>query len=139
MRNRLLSAARTPWVSFLDDDDVLYPDHLAKHAAVADDADVVYSFCDVHGRSDWSPNEHFDVETLRQRNFIPATVSARADVLREVRGFRPSSECEHGWEDWDLWLRLLDAGARFICVPTITWLYRFHGGNKTYRGEGDAT
>ena len=28
------------------------------------------------------------------------------------------------WEDWDLWIRLARAGARFRTVPVKTWEYR---------------
>jgi hypothetical protein len=27
---------------------------------------------------------------------------------------------------WDLWVRALDAGARFKCVPAVTWTYRMN-------------
>jgi len=27
-------------------------------------------------------------------------------------------------EDHDLWVRALDAGARFRCIPEVTWTYR---------------
>lgn len=135
-RNILLSASSGTRVAVLDDDDVAYPHHLERLAMSS--ADIVYSYCEVEGRSGWSPNEPFDAEALLTRNYIPATTLIRADLLRELGGWRASADSAHGWEDWDLWLRALAAGASFACVPETTWRYRFHGGNKTMRGEGAA-
>lgn len=129
VRNALVRAAGTEWVAFLDDDDVLYPGHLATLTAGAAGADVVYSFCDVEGRGGWTPNQEFDAAALRSYNFIPVTALVRRSAFLSVGGFPES----HPVEDWDLWRRLLDAGAEFRCVPTVTWLYRFHGDNATTR------
>jgi len=127
VRNALLRSARGDRIAILDDDDLLYPRHLEALAAV--DADVAYSFCDVAGR-DWTPNRAFDPVALRAGNYIPITALIRRDLLERLGGF-PDTRME----DWDLWLRALDAGARFACVPEVTWRYRFHGGNRTHRGR----
>lgn len=129
-RNSLLTASSGLRVAVLDDDDVALPEHLALLAAV--EADIVYSYCEVTGR-DWSPNRPFDPVALRASNYIPVTALIRAELLRDLGGWR--SDVSNGWEDWDLWLRALDAGASFACVPVVTWRYRFHGGNKTHRGK----
>ena len=129
-RNDLVAGASTEWVAFLDDDDVLYPHHLATLRAATDDADVVYSYCDVEGRNGWSPNQPFDVGALRAYNFIPVTAMVRRAAFVLAGGFPAAT---HPVEDWHLWLRLLDQGARFRCVPEVTWRYRFHGDNATTR------
>jgi len=131
-RNRLVGAAAGDWIAVLDDDDLLFPDHLATLWEARDTADVIYPYCEVSGR-EWSPNRPFDAAELRRGNYIPITALIRADYLR-AHGWSP----EVDMEDWDLWLRLLDAGARFACVPKVTWLYRFHGSNKTLVGEAVA-
>ncbi len=137
MRNRLAGCADTPWLAFLDDDDLLLPEHLELLLETVDGADIAYSFCKVLGR-DWSPNRPFDPVALQQTNYIPATVLIRTHAFREAGGFRPSGQVEHGWEDWDLWLRLLGQGRRFAWTEAVTWLYRFHAGNKTILGEQGA-
>lgn len=129
-RNALLSAVGGARVAVLDDDDVAYPHHLERLAMV--DADIVYSWCDVEGRPGWSPNEHFDADALRSRNYIPITTLIRVELLRDLGGWH--EDAAHGWEDWDFWLRALDAGVRFACVPEVTWRYRFHGRNKSING-----
>ena len=132
IRNRLAKAADgCEWLAFLDDDDLLYPGHLQLLSAVGHlaQADLVYPYCDVQGR-EWNPSRPFDEAALRAGNYIPVTVLVRRQAFLDAGGFR--DDVQHGWEDWNLWLRLLDNGARFVNVPEATWLYRFHSSNKTY-------
>jgi hypothetical protein len=130
---QLALSARNEWVATLEDDDLWYPQHLASLTASAGEADIVYSYCDVDGR-DWSPNSPFDADRLRRENYIPATALIRRSLLADLGGWRDGQES--GWyEDWDLWRRALGAGARFVCVPEVTWIYHWHGGNKTIVGE----
>ena len=138
MRNLLFRAVRTEWTAVLDDDDTFLPQHLDWLLAASHDADIVYSLPLVEGRSGWQPVGPFDAIRLRRESYIPATALIRTRLLDSIGGWRDSSQCLHGWEDWDLWLRALDAGARFTFVPEVTWRYRFHGGNKTTLGEGGA-
>jgi len=140
VRNRLAYAADDcDWLAFLDDDDLLYPAHLAdlEQTADATNADFVYPFCDVEGRNGWNPSRDFDADALRQGNFIPVTVLVRRQSFLAAGGF--PEHAEHGWEDHALWLQLLDAGARIVCHPQPTWRYRFHPGSKTYAGQTEAT
>jgi hypothetical protein len=115
----------------------------------------VYSWCHVAPRvangtvpelpavlaeNGWLPNQDFDEDRLRAANYIPATTLVRRALWTKLAGWR-----EDGWrfgaehddpaltEDWDFWLRALDARARFVCVPKVTWTYRYHGGNLWLR------
>lgn len=133
---QLALAARNEWVATLEDDDLWLPNHVAvlrqgvwEHE---DHVDILYPYCRVEGR-DWSPNAPFDPERLKRENYIPATALIRRSLIADLGGWREG--VQHGWEDWDFWLRALAAGARFACVPVVTWIYRFHGGNKTMLGE----
>lgn len=129
--NALLPAAKATgaeWVAQLADDDLMLPSHLQTLVDHATDADIVYSYCRVEGRV-WDPNALFDADRLRRENYIPATTLIRTSLCVEL-GWRADSE--HGFEDWDFWLRALERGARFVCVPEVTWVYRFHGANMSY-------
>lgn len=139
VKTRMLWGARGDWIAPLDDDDVFLSNHLATLAGYAPDADIVYSFCRVEGRDGWNPNRTFDADALREGNFIPATALIRASLLRDLGGWPDSADSPNGWEDYALWLKALDAGARFVCAPSVTWVYRFHGRNKTYHGEQGAS
>lgn len=139
VRNRAVDRVDTEWVAFLDDDDELLPDHLklcARYATLSA-VDVVYPGYEVVGGED--PVNcfgiPFDAGLLRRRNFIPVTVLARTEKVREAGGFQPRPD-ENGdpCEDWGLWLSMLDNGAKFGHLPQRTW--RWHLGDTT-RGRPD--
>lgn len=138
VKTDLALAAQGDWVATLEDDDFLHPEHLDTLAAHTDGADIVYSWCAVRGRPGWSPNREFDPIALRAGNFIPSTALIRRGLIVGLWGWRSGAACAHGWEDWDFWLRALDFGARFRCVPQVTWTYCFGAGNKTFHGEKGA-
>ncbi len=151
-RNRLLEATCCDWVHFHDADDTLAPGFLATMAARADDGtDVV--LCDV----DW-----IDAATgtkcaewrYRQADFdqqplvalIHNTVGGigglyRRELLRRMGGF---NEGLAYWEDTDLHIRLVRAGARVAVVnEVLSCAYRrpdsFSNGNlrAVWRGKSE--
>ncbi len=128
VRNRLIQAVQTEWTAFLDDDDILKPNHFEVMAPFHEEADLIWTWCDSIGRGSFNPNSRFNERRLRENgNYIPITVAVRTSKLREVGCFSDAR-----LEDWDLWIRLLDAGARFVNVPIVTWTYRFLGNNRTF-------
>jgi glycosyltransferase involved in cell wall biosynthesis len=159
-RNRAWRAATTEWVAFLDDDDVLRPAHVALCLRHAQDtgADVVYPWFNIYDATDRdishmdplsvpvggryvSPygvtfNDELRRELLTRNNFIPVTVLVRRSLLDDVGGFPIPNTPE--WpddccEDWGLWRRLLDVGARFEHLPRRTWIWYWHGRNTSGR------
>jgi GT2 family glycosyltransferase len=127
-RNRAMAAVDCEWTAFLDDDDAWRPLHIERLLSTAENchADLVYPWFDVEGGSDPLGREGvpFDAEAVRLANYIPVTVLVRTEAVRAVGGF-PSLPCE----DWELWLRLLDAGAKFVHLPERTWIWNHWGGN----------
>ncbi len=121
--NRLLRMAKGDWWVWLNDDDVLEPSFLEELLPFTSEWDVIYPHARLGGL-DWGfhMGETFDEGRLRQSNYIPCTALIRLDKTLELGGLR--EDLDH-CEDWDLWLRLLDAGARFKCVPKTLWTYRF--------------
>mgnify|MGYP001606334449 FL=1 len=135
MLNRMIGSAvatGAEWVALLADDDLAYPGHLETLASASNSADIIYTWCDVHGRPGWNPNRLFDADALRAGNYIPGTVLMRTDLANNL-GWR--TDAAHGFEDWNFWLRAIDWGARFACIPEITWQYRFHGTNISWGGQ----
>lgn len=128
-RNKALECVRTEWLAFLDDDDELYPHHLDEclRAAIAHDADVVYPGCDVIGGHD--PHDRFgqpfDPDLMRQKSYIPVTSLVRTYYALEVGGFErpPGSD----YDDWGFYLKLLNAGAKFLHHPVKTWRWTHWG------------
>lgn len=131
LRNRMLHAATTPLVAFLDDDDLLDPTHLEELLAALElepAGDVAWSF---HRGGPRTPRPSSERELWRimraGRNCIAVTVLARRDVLLAAGGFDPAAR----YEDYDLWMRLR-GGARFICVARETWTYRIQTDSRTH-------
>lgn len=135
MRNALIGEVATPLVAFLDDDDLLDADHLEQLVAAIVDvgADLAWSYHRTEGSTAAvTPRPRSDRHAGRLlrggRNCIPVTVVARLDAIRAGGCFDPADR----YEDYSLWLRMLDAGARFTCVREETWTYRFLGENRTW-------
>lgn len=131
IRNELAAQVDTDWLLCLDDDDLLLSHYLEVVAPELETADVVYTSWYLTGAPDPQPLDRFDAEILRVQNFIPVTAAVRTEMFRAVGGFR-----DVPLEDHDLWLRLLDAGARFTYVPVVCWRYRRQPGSRTDT-EGD--
>jgi hypothetical protein len=132
VRNRLVRRATTEFVAFLDDDDLLDADHLATLVARAREsgADVVASWWrwgDPPGPFPAPHLERFDADRLRSDNYIPVTVVARRAAVLAAGGF----DRHDRYEDWALWLRMLDRGCRFEIVPRETWTYRLRPSGRT--------
>jgi glycosyltransferase involved in cell wall biosynthesis len=127
-KNRLVRAVGSTWTAFLDDDDVLGPDHLETLLAHAgDDVDLVWSLCAVEGR-DWEPDHCCDLDQLEFYNFIPVAYLVRTKAYLAVGGM---PEGDVGAYDWRFLKALLAAGGHFRCVHEVTWTYRFLGANHS--------
>lgn len=119
----------TEWFFRLDDDDLVDPDHFEVLSHwLDDDADIVFTWCRIQGGGELHPEDQFQVcwqheygwEHLYETNWIPCSAAVRTSLFRDLGGYDEA----HEFEDWDLWQRALDEGARFRCVPAVTWTYR---------------
>ena len=136
-RNRALFAAHTEWVAFMDDDDVLYPEHTHRLVRMQMDsgADVIFPWFDTDppGGDPFPP--HFESREYdpAEPHMFPITTLVRRSLAVEVGGFPeadPVSEVCAG-EDWTFWLKLRDAGAKFAHVNERTWLWNMRGQNTS--------
>lgn len=67
---------------------------------------------------------------LYERDPLPtSSVVVRQEAVRAAGGFE--SDVPYGVEDWDLWLRLVAAGATFVCEPAARVRYRRHASGLT--------
>jgi glycosyltransferase involved in cell wall biosynthesis len=142
--NAGLVACRAPHVARMDADDRCHPERLAKQVAALDAdpglavcASLVDGFPHDHVREgfriyiDWL-NHLVDHEAITREIFIESplahpSVAFRKRWVEKVGGYQ-----EHGWpEDYDLWLRLYLAGARFEKVPEVLLYWREHEARLT--------
>lgn len=149
--NAALRAATAPYFLFLDDDDLLYADHietlmrsLTDHpecrAAYAPGLEVVtrvdpargryVEACELRPTGLWRP---WDYAALLEDNYIVVSALASRSLYEERGGFDPEVEM---LEDWNLWMRY-GFGNAFAYVPKITMLYRtpFGPGAVARRGR----
>lgn len=123
--NDLVDKTDTEWVFRLDDDDLIDPNHFATLAPyLTDEYDIVYTWPRVVPPppppldGGWLQMV-FPLSTLEERNFIASAAAVRTSFWCQLGGVRDVTD-----EDWDLWLRAWRAGARWRCVPKVTWTYR---------------
>jgi hypothetical protein len=115
MLNRLAAGVEAEWLARLDDDDLFKPNHLEVLASGVEAADVVYTWCDVVGRSangvtppvpavlgpaGWMPNQDFDEALLRQRAQRLGVL--RLEVVTTLAGNPPQARLLflNGWNEW---------------------------------------
>jgi len=138
VRNRLLAGVQTPWIAWLDDDDVLYPNHLSvcvQHAERSN-ADLVYPWFDVVGGRDPFPH-HFG-KPWNPEDPVQTTITTlvRTEALRAVGGFPlPASatdaEGNRAGEDFLAVLALNAAGCKIEHVAERTWAWHHHARNTS--------
>jgi glycosyltransferase involved in cell wall biosynthesis len=125
-RNRAIAEANAPWIAFLDDDDMWAPWKLRTQldAILADGGSFVYSSGVVVDESlrvvrviEAPAPEELPGRILRW-NVVggPSTMMVRSDMLRELGGF---DERFRVMEDWDLWIRLAQAGRATACKEVL--------------------
>jgi Glycosyl transferase family 2 len=132
-KNAAAAVARGDFVAILDADDVYLPQNLealSELAQLRPDLDILTSdglivANGVKVRHVYDRSWRFEVEDQRsailQRNFVFGLAAVRRQRFVEHGGFDESIR----WTtDWDLWLRMILAGAAAGCVDEPLALYR---------------
>lgn len=137
-----VQAATTPFVAFLDDDDLYYPEHLTTLATAASSSSQIAYYTDAlstfhEPARDGAFREtarlrlfaqDFDPELLLFDNYIPlpTLLVSRAEYL-QAGGFDREFDL---LEDWDFLIRLSRRGS-FLRIPRVTCEIRhFRGGDS---------
>jgi len=131
-RNIGIAEARSPFLFFLDADDLIAPTTLEKclwflntHDTVAFVSGYEVGF-DAHSYLNTSGFE--GREKFRDENQKNPMALLRRELLQEVGGFDIS--IRGGLEDWDLWLKLADRGYWGATIPEFFNWYRWKPGQR---------
>lgn len=142
--NEGLRHCRAPWLARFDADDIMHRERLARQLAAGFDGVLgcgVRTFPraglseGLRGYEDWlnslQSHEQIVRDLFVESPLAHPTVFMPRRLLDRVGGWR-----DVGWaEDYDLWLRLWRAGARFAKLPQVLHYWRDHPGRLS-RGGG---
>ena len=134
-RNIGLQLARAPYIFILDADNMVFPRALEQlHATIVrDNSAAAYSMlCRFQGANnnqkgllsyyDWDP------QMLVEYPYIDAMAMFDREQVIKIGGYDNQlyKRGWFGWEDYDLWLRIAEAGLRVSFLPNVLCLYRHH-------------
>lgn len=132
-RNFAIERARAPIIMNLDADDAIAPGLLEKAlAAFRDNPGCGIVHCDAAcfgARTGPYAIGRYTPEAMLFDNRIIAQAFFKKEDWRTVGGY--STELEHGLEDWDFWLLILELGRSVVRIPEALVYYR------TYRNPAD--
>lgn len=137
--NKGLAVAKGYWITYLDDDDIVYPTHLENLAAAVAQPDVRVAYCNTNKALCWSNLQYdfvisrvpfaqveFDPKLLLVENWIPLMSFMHAvDCVKTVGGFDEGLDI---FEDWDFLIRLATL-CGFYHIRRTTSEYRFRFGD----------
>jgi GT2 family glycosyltransferase len=126
-KNFGIKLSTTSWTVFLDADDKLTPDYLEMvYKRSKDGFDVVYTDIQYFGSKDEilkAGSYNFN-RFLGTGNFVHNSALVATYLLKQVNGYK--EVMRGGYEDWELYITLAEAGARFGYVAKPILLYRQH-------------
>lgn len=126
-RNAGFAHAETPYVMPFDADNILLPDCLARCLVALEESGAAFAYPTLQrfgGADDVFANLPYDPIRLAPGNYIDATALVRLAAWAAIGGYhdiRPT-----GWEDFDFWCRLAEAGLFGVHVDRPLVRYRVH-------------
>ncbi|MBV8199781.1 MAG: glycosyltransferase [Acidobacteria bacterium] len=125
-RNAGIRATRGSYILPLDADNQVRSSYLRRAAMVLDSlpaAGVVYGDAAISGDHTglWLVPE-FNLDEMATGNRIDACAVFRREVWEQCGGY--DEDILVGWEDWDYWLSVAEAGWQFVHVPEVLFEYR---------------
>ncbi|WP_253452726.1 glycosyltransferase [Neisseria perflava] len=126
-RNHAARLAQGSYFLFLDADDIILPDYVAKGVAVLEanpNYVLTYPQAELFGAQSglWEIPPYEGFKSLLMGNKFPSSISMhRAASYQAIGGF---DENLNTHEDWDYWIRMLQNGGEAYQIPEVLFRYR---------------
>jgi len=137
-RNEAFKHAKGNFILPLDSDDMILPTYIKTCVNILKtDKKISPVYCDTHHigqtqgieqRPDWSK------ERLIQGPFIVNCSMFHRESFEKVNGYDESLK---GWEDYDMWLRMMKEGYRGVRIPKPLFVYFHHEKDGTVSTEAN--
>jgi glycosyltransferase involved in cell wall biosynthesis len=125
-RNNAIEKSKGRYVLPLDADDKIGLEYLEKAVNILDsnlEMKLVYAKAEKFGAESgiWELPP-FSLDSLLFSNMIFCSALFRKSDFDNLGGY--NLNMKYGWEDWDLWLRLLSGGGGVFQIPSVQFYYR---------------
>ncbi|MEP9385693.1 glycosyltransferase family 2 protein [Mesorhizobium sp. KR9-304] len=123
-RNTAFTLSRSDPVFVLDADNQIYPRALSRLLGMIQAGNsAAYSQLEFFGEEKRLGYADFwSQQKFRRGNYVDAMAMVSKASWKQVGGYTPMD----GWEDYDFWCKLIDAGLEAVFVPEILCRYRVH-------------
>lgn len=133
-RNAGIRACTGEYVCCIDADDKIVPEAIQKHMELIDD-DMCIAQCALMEFGErhimMTPTSPTGLERVMQSNTIYCNAVFSKRMWEIVGGYDESEIMRLGLEDWEFWIRLLEAGCHVRTSDFIALRYRVHQNNMT--------
>ena len=133
-RNTALANSTGEYILPLDADDRISPQYIqlaVEHFDSHPNTGIVYCIAERFGEKTgiWEFPE-FNIEKMLYQNLIFNCSFFRRKDIDTIGGY--STKMEYHYEDWDLWLSILELGRDVYRIPAIHHYYRVHKESRTF-------
>lgn len=132
-RNAGIEVATGKYILPLDSDDTIDPTYVEKAVKILEENEnvgVVYCYADLFGEKSgrWDLPD-YSLEKMLLDNIVFVTAMFYREDWKQVGGFNTSME--HGMEDYDFWLSILEMGREICQIPEVLFHYRIKPTSRT--------
>lgn len=126
-RNFGIKYAKGKYMMSFDSDDIMRHDCIKEHLKLANDNTIVTCGLMAFGSETYTARpEIASLELLMKRNVIYSNSLFPKTLWEKIGGFDEGEVMRLGLEDWEAWIRMAGAGAKFKTGDYIGLLWRRH-------------